>query len=62
VWEDRGHTGADVVALDQRVVADQYAVDIGDRVERTRLQNSDRDSQITEPWTLRRLASSRGNG
>ena len=53
---DRGHAGPDRArlavgvgaVLDQRRVADAHAGNVGDRVERSRRQEADRDAEIAE--------------
>jgi fumarate hydratase class II len=45
--DDHGHPGADVVALDQRRVSHEHAVDIADRVARAGIAVADRDAEVT---------------
>jgi hypothetical protein len=46
VRQDGRHSGADVVALDDRGVTDLHAGDVGDRVERTRREHAGRKAEV----------------
>jgi len=52
VGHDRGDTGADPLALDQGAMAHPDALDIGDRVERSRMEDPGLDAEITHPWAI----------
>jgi hypothetical protein len=54
--EDRGHTGANVIAAYNCVVAYQDTIDVRDRVERSRLKDADDDTGFARPRALWLLA------
>ena len=47
--EDRRHAGANRVALDEGLVADAHALDVGDRVPAAGRKNPGRDAEVADP-------------
>jgi hypothetical protein len=52
VRHDRGDTGADPLPLDQGAMTYPDAFDIGDRIERPRLENPGLDAEVAHPRTI----------
>jgi hypothetical protein len=52
VWQNRGDSGAHVIAADESRVADKDAADVRDGVEWARRKNANRDAGFARAWSV----------